>query len=140
MGQRSKPWRVASSQHASNMHNVAVMQADPNTPAADPHRWAFYVRRVSRDASQLAISRASGVNQTTISRWYDSDAPSAPSARAVVAIARAYKANVIEALVEGGVMTEADAKLRSRRRIDVIDLSTDELLRELARRAEQGVA
>lgn len=122
------------------VHIFAVMQADPNTPAADPRRWAQYVRTISRGASQLAISRASGVNQTTLSRWMDERKPSAPSARAVIAIARAYKVNVLDALVEGGIMTEDDAKLRTRRRVHLLSVSTDELIAELARRAEKGVA
>jgi hypothetical protein len=104
-------------------------------------RWAQLVRSTVGDASQLMISQKTKIDQGTISRWL-SESPTTPSVRAVVAFARAYRLNVIDALVIAGHITQEDVKRR--KRIQLVELGnvpTSELVAELGRRATvQGVA
>lgn len=107
----------------------------------DPHRWAAFVRSTTSNATQPTISRRTGIDQGTISRWLNESRPTPPSVRAVVAFARAYKVNVIGALVIAGYITEADSRRRAPvQLVDLRDVPTDEIIAELGRRAEQGAA
>ena len=105
----------------------------------DPVRWAQYVRELTQHAPARDVQELSGVHASTISRWYDDENPTAPSARAVIAIARAFGSNVIEALCVAGYVSPSEAQMRPKTR-QLPDYATSSLVRELARRAELSVA
>lgn len=114
------------------------MQSLSDIIKLDPRRWADYVRTATGGAPALAVQARSGVHQSTISRWYDDDEPTAPSARAVIAIARAYRLSVVEALMQAGYLDENDTKRR--RPLALRDVPTSELMREIERRTSEAVA
>lgn len=118
------------------------MQSIDNNPAAaapefDPELWADYVRTVTRGASGLVISRRTGIHQTTISRWLSASCTQ-PNVRSVVAFARAYRVNPVQSMVRAAFLTASEAKLRRVDSVNLRDVSTVELCRELARRADVG--
>lgn len=104
--------------------------------AQDSGRWATYVRDVTRGMTQEATSDATGVDQTTISRWLRGTRTAA-NAQTVVAFARGLGRNPLEALAAAGYISDDEAGTKPRRRVitDLSKLSTHELAVELARRA-----
>lgn len=97
--------------------------------------WSEYVHDVTHGAPQREIAARTTLNQGTISRWLN-DRHEQPGAAAVVILARAYGANVIEALVASGYITPEEAKLKARSRINLADVPTSRLIRELDRRTK----
>lgn len=134
--------RVGPSQILDAVHRFACMHDASRHPGEiAPQRWSAFVRTTVGNATQPAIARKTGIDQGTISRWLNDERAAMPSARAVVAFARAYGLNVVGALVVAGYLTEADARRRSAVRVvDLRDVTIEELIAELGRRAEQGVA
>lgn len=127
------------SQVGDSVHIFAVMHETSGSKRDDVRRWADYVRDITHGDNGLAIQARSGVHQSTISRWYSDTNPQRPSAVAVVAIARAYGANVVESLVAAGFVSDDEAKLREARP-SLRGVETSELMRELARRTGEKVA
>lgn len=108
---------------------------------APRHDWPAFVRSVTRNATQPAISRKTGIDQGTISRWLNDERSTTPSARGAVTFARAYGLNVIDTLIVAGIISEDDTKRRARiKLVELVDVATDELIAELGRRAELGAA
>lgn len=101
-------------------------------------RWASYVADIANGDRQIDIAARSGIDQTTISRWLN-EQRGRMRAETVVQFARAYDANVLEALVAAGVITSAEAGVPARARVDVSTIATSTLLREVSRRT-QGAA
>lgn len=97
-------------------------------------RWWKYLQRLIGNQSQLEAAQFIGISKSNITRWKDGTR-AAPDF--VVKVARAYNANVLEALVEAEFITEEEAQLREVR-VGGLLLSeatdeelTDELLRRL---------
>ncbi|WKD60883.1 Helix-turn-helix protein [Corynebacterium ciconiae DSM 44920] len=85
--------------------------------------------------TQLEAAKFIGISKSNITRWKN-------GARAdpdfVVKVARAYGANVLEALVEAEFITEKEAQLREvAPTLDLEDISADALLDELQRRVDR---
>lgn len=93
-------------------------------------RWWTYVEAVTDAASGVEIARKAEFDPSAVSRWKRGDRP---DVLFVLKFARAYKRNVLEALVEGGFITDAEAKLQEVK-VGVTDLTTVELLEEALRR------
>lgn len=88
---------------------------DPDVPSApappDPDRvarlaWWNYVGVVTDKAAQKDIAAATGIDQSSISRWQRGT--NTPRAEAVVVLARAYGRSPVEALVAAGYLTSGE--------------------------------
>lgn len=105
-------------------HNVAVQDAAP------PTDWVFWLSSIAgADARQVDISERTGIDQSTVSRWYS--ARLMPSAATAVAVARAYAVAPIEALIAAGYLKPSDVELPT---VDPRSVPTHILIAELARR------
>lgn len=93
------------------------------------HRWDMWVRCVTGQASARQIARRVGVSPTAVSRWLTSG----PTPAAVISIAVAYHAPIVEGLTAAGILdaTELDGLLSLRL------ASTDALTVELCNRHTQ---
>lgn len=71
--------------------------------------WWEYLMRVTSHASRSEVANAAGVDPASVSRW--KTGRNTPSADRVIAVARHYGRNPIEALVAAGYLdpTEVDA-------------------------------
>lgn len=72
-------------------------------------RWWNYVQGLMGAQTQLEAANYIGIAKSNITRWKNG-APAAPEF--VVKVARAYRANVLEALVEAEFITQEEAGLR----------------------------
>lgn len=96
--------------------------------------WRDYVYSITGDVSGKVIARRAGIHQTTISRWRSDEQPSVNS---VIAFARGYGINVLDALTASGYITDDEAHTRPR---SIRRVPTEELMRELARRTGEHAA
>lgn len=62
--------------------------------------------KIAPDVQQQVIAEAAGLNPSTVSRWKNGDGK--PDASAVIAIARAFNADPVEALVVAGYLGMED--------------------------------
>lgn len=95
-------------------------------------RWWAYVEELIGQDNFKKASQKAGFNQSAFSRWKN-------GARAdpdfVVKLARAYNANVLEALVEAEFITEKEAKITHvAPRMDLTTIDAVDLVAELERR------
>lgn len=117
--------------------DAGVPYADPVTPGAEPQAgatWWRYVVTVTGDVSQKEIANATGIDQSSISRWQRGT--STPRAEAVVALARAYGRSPVEALVAAGYLSSSEVGVVELTTLtgDLTGVSVDSLLNELRRR------
>lgn len=96
-------------------------------------RWWKYLQRLMGDQSQLEAAQFIGISKSNITRWKDGTR-AAPDF--VVKVARAYNANVLEALVEAEFITEEEANLREVRVGGLLlsEATDEQLTGELLRR------
>lgn len=96
--------------------------------------WWRYVGTVTGNAAQKDIAAATGIDQSSISRWQRGT--NTPRAEAVVALARAYGRSPIEALVAAGYLSSTDLGVVELTTLtgDLSGASIDALLSELRRR------
>jgi transcriptional regulator with XRE-family HTH domain len=96
--------------------------------------WWRYVATVTGNASQKDIATATGIDQSSISRWQRGTIT--PRAEAVVALARAYGRSPVEALVAAGYLSSNDVGVVELTTLtgDLTGASIDSLLSELRRR------
>ena len=95
-------------------------------------RWWKYMQSLMDGQSQLDAANQIGISKSNITRWKDG-ARAAPDF--VVKVARAYGANVLEALVEAEFITEEEAALKHvSPDIDLTKIDGADLAAELDRR------
>jgi transcriptional regulator with XRE-family HTH domain len=96
--------------------------------------WWRYVMTVTGDAVQKDIAAATGIDQSSISRWQRGT--NTPRAEAVVALARAYGRSPVEALVAAGYLSSSELGVVELTTLtgDLTGASVDALLSELRRR------
>jgi transcriptional regulator with XRE-family HTH domain len=96
--------------------------------------WWQYVVTVTGGAAQKDIAAATGIDQSSISRWQRG--ANAPRAEAVVALARAYGRSPVEALVAAGYLSSDEVGVVELTTLtgDLTAVSIDSLLNELRRR------
>jgi transcriptional regulator with XRE-family HTH domain len=96
--------------------------------------WWRYVVTVTGEGKQKDIAGATGIDQSTISRWQRGT--STPRAEAVVAFARAYGRSPVEALVAAGYLSSSEIGVAELTTLtgDLRAASVDMLLGELRRR------
>jgi len=109
---------------------VEMPYADPVAEAT----WWRYVLTVTGNASQKDIAAATGIDQSSISRWQRGT--NTPRAEAVVALARAYGRSPVEALVAAGYLSDGELGVVELTTLtgDLTSVSIDSLLNELRRR------
>ena len=91
-------------------------------------------------AAQKDVAAATGIDQSSISRWQRGT--NTPRAEAVVALARAYRRSPVEALVAAGYLSAGDRGVVELTTLtgDLTGASIDALLGELRRRLLAAVA
>ena len=98
--------------------------------------WWSYLRAISGEASGTAISRATGVDPGSVSRWKSGTVQ--PSAETAITVARAYDRPPVEALIAAGHLSPAEANRLVITDRPVTDFSARELLDEIYRRIPEG--
>ena len=96
--------------------------------------WWRYVVLLTGDAAQKDVAAATGIDQSSISRWQRGT--STPRAEAVVALARAYGRSPVEALVAAGYLSSDELGVVELTTLtgDLSRVSIDSLLSEIRRR------
>lgn len=96
--------------------------------------WWRYVVTLTGNAAQKDIAAATGIDQSSISRWQRGT--NAPRAEAAVALARAYGRSPVEALVAAGYLSSTELGVVELTTLtgDLTRVSIDSLLSELRRR------
>lgn len=97
-------------------------------------RWYQYVRKATTGMMAKEAAERMGVNPSIMSNWKKG---TQPSAKMVIQFARAVGESPLVALVEAGLLTPEEAGVRTVVRFEdrLVNLKTDQLLRELGRRA-----
>jgi transcriptional regulator with XRE-family HTH domain len=100
--------------------------------------WWQYVVTVTGDAAQKDIAAATGIDQSSISRWQRGT--NTPRAEAVVAVGRAYRRSPVEALVAAGYLSSDELGVVELTTLtgDLRGASIDSLLSEVRRRVLAG--
>jgi transcriptional regulator with XRE-family HTH domain len=96
--------------------------------------WWRYVVTVTGNAAQKDIAAATGIDQSSISRWQRG--ANTPRAEAVVAFARVYGRSPVEALVAAGYLSSNELGVVEMTTLtgDLSGASIDSLLGEIRRR------
>ena len=96
--------------------------------------WWRYVAAVTGNATQKDIASATGIDQSSISRWQRGT--NTPRAEAVVTLARTYGRSPVEALVAAGYLSSSELGVVELTTLtaDLTRASTDALLGEIRRR------
>jgi transcriptional regulator with XRE-family HTH domain len=96
--------------------------------------WWQYVATITGNAAQKEIAAATGIDQSSISRWQRGSIT--PRAEAVVSLARAYGRSPVEALVAAGYLSSDELGVVELTTLtgDLTGASIDSLLSELRRR------
>jgi transcriptional regulator with XRE-family HTH domain len=96
--------------------------------------WWQYVVTVTGNAAQKDIAAATGIDQSSISRWQRGT--NTPRADAVVALARAYGRSPVEALVAAGYLSSSELGVVELTTLtgDLTGAAIDSLLSEIRRR------
>jgi transcriptional regulator with XRE-family HTH domain len=96
--------------------------------------WWRYVLTVTGNVAQKDIAAATGIDQSSISRWQRGT--NTPRAEAVVALARAYGRSPVEALVAAGYLSPTELGVVELTTLtgDLSRASIDSLLSEIRRR------
>ncbi len=106
----------------------------PEHGIAQQVSWWQYVVSVTGDATQKDIAAATGIDQSSISRWQRGT--NKPRAEAVVALARAYGRSPVEGLVAAGYLCSDELGVVELTTLtgDLRNVSIDSLLAEVRRR------
>lgn len=104
-------------------------------------QWHEYVAKVIGTDRQIDVARKTGIDQTTISRWLNPTTSSARrTSQTVAAFARAYQRPVLEAFVMAGFLTADEAGVPAEPVIDLADVDSNDLIRELNRRLNENAS
>lgn len=94
--------------------------------------WADYTRRITAGATQAEIAARTGIEQSSISRWRQGR--NTPRAELVVAFARSYERNPVEALIVAGYLDRNEVGGVIELETSLSAVSTEQILDELRRR------
>jgi len=109
----------------------------PNSQqASHATRWYEYVSRITEGMTAREVAHRAGFDESAMTRWKQGRNA---DIKFVVQFARAFHRNVLEALAEAELITDEEANLHEVR-IGVQDMSTHQLLEELANRIENHTA
>jgi transcriptional regulator with XRE-family HTH domain len=115
-------------------HTTASAAELPYADRVTQATWWQYVVTVTGNAPQKDVAAATGIDQSSISRWQRG--ANTPRAEAVVALARAYGRSPVEALVAAGYLSSSEVGVVELTTLtgDLTAVSIDSLLNELRRR------
>lgn len=94
--------------------------------------WADYTRRITGGATQAEIATRTGIEQSSISRWRQGR--NTPRAELVVAFARSYERNPVEALIVAGYLDRNEVGGVIELETSLSAVSTEQILDEVRRR------
>lgn len=97
-------------------------------------RWYEYVTRVTEGMTAKDVAVRAGFDQSAMTRWKNG---MNADPKFVVQFARAFHQNVLLALAESELITDEEAGIHEVK-IGVEDMTTHELLEELASRIDNG--
>ena len=100
----------------------------------EPTRWYKYVLEVTQGMTAKEAADRAGFDQSAMSRWKNG---LNADVKFVVQFARAFNQNVLKALTEAEFITDEESNLHEVK-IGLTELSTHQLLEELARRIDNG--
>lgn len=102
-------------------------------------QWRAYVRQVVGDDRNAEVSRKTGIDQGTISRWLKTDGtPPSVTPPTVRAFALGYGRPVLEAFTRAGILFEEETGISAAPlKVDWTMISDAELLAEVRRRMER---
>lgn len=99
-----------------------------------PSRWYEYVLNISEGMTAKEVADRAHFDQSAMTRWKNG---LNVDPKFAVQFARAFNQNVLHALAEAGLITEAEADLHEVK-IGLDEVSTQQLLEELARRIDHA--
>jgi transcriptional regulator with XRE-family HTH domain len=118
------------------MSHISIGRAGQVMPYPDrvSASWWRYVMTVSGNATQKGIAAATGIDQSSISRWQSGTTK--PRAEAVVTFARSYGRSPVEALVAADFLSSGEVGVVELTTLtgDLTGASIDSLLSEIRRR------
>jgi len=97
-------------------------------------RWYEYITRVTEGMTAREVAARAGFDESAMTRWKKG---MNADPKFVVQFARAFHQNVLLALVEAELITDEEADLHEVR-IGVEDMTTHQILEELAQRIDNG--
>lgn len=97
-------------------------------------RWYDYITRVTEGMTAKEVAVRAGFDQSAMTRWKNG---LNADPKFVVQFARAFHQNVLLALAEAELITDEEAGIHEVK-IGVEDMTTHELLEELAHRIDNG--
>ena len=126
-----KPPEYSKTDSGTGMHYPVRVTEDPAPTQA---AWWQYVVTVTGNVAQKDIAAATGIDQSSISRWQRGY--STPRAEAVVALARVYGRSPVEALVAAGYLSSSELGVVEMTTLtgDLSGAPIDSLLSEIRRR------
>lgn len=96
--------------------------------------WSEYVNAlIELGEKQIDVSRRTGVDQTTLSRWIGGESRGVTS-KSVARFARGYGRPVLEAFVAAGFMSAKEAGIKNVQSPDLTKFTDGQLLQEIQRR------
>jgi transcriptional regulator with XRE-family HTH domain len=99
--------------------------------------WPSYLSAISGGQAGARIAERTGIPESTISRWLSDKAE--PRPKQVVAVARAYGQNPVEALVAAGYLEDGEINVPSEPTdLSLRSFTTLSLSKEMVRRIEEG--
>lgn len=102
-----------------------------NRPDPDAITWREYILRVAEGDSQKEISRRTGVDQGTVSRWMNPKPGKVTiGPESVKKFARGYSRDILEAFVAAGLVTQDEVGVGISAR-PLAQYSNEELIRVL---------
>ncbi len=122
------------SQNPSTSRPTDSASVAPTPDVVTPATWWRYVGTVTGHTAQKDIAAATGIDQSSISRWQRGT--NTPRAEAVVAFARAYGRSPVEALVAADYLSSTELGVVELTTLtgDLSGASIDSLLSEIRRR------
>jgi transcriptional regulator with XRE-family HTH domain len=122
---------------AKDVEPLAIAGRTGYVPYPDPvgdSTWWRYVQTVTGGAAQKDVAAATGIDQSSISRWQRGS--NTPRAEAVVALARSFGRSPVEALVAAGYLEGDELGVVELTTLtgDLTAVSIDSLLSEIRRR------
>jgi transcriptional regulator with XRE-family HTH domain len=117
------------------MLTIGSMQTKFADMQSNPTRWYEYVLHVTEGMTAKEVADRAHFDQSAMTRWKKG---LNVDPKFAVQFARAFNQNVLHALAEAELITEAEADLHEVK-VGLDDISTQRLLEELAKRIDNPV-
>jgi transcriptional regulator with XRE-family HTH domain len=116
---------------------IARVQCQVYFYGVTTNTWPLYLSAITDGQPGARIAERTGLPESTISRWLSDKAE--PRPKQVVAVARAYGQNPVEALIAAGYLGEGEIDVPSKPTdLSLRAFTTLALSKEMVRRLEEG--